>query len=174
MAWAIWTNKSQTHLYLPCYNLQQMIQECEQRLAECLNINQHPQLNRPQPQALWLPPPTTLVKINFDGRIFFRGELFKSYCGCLRQWWIGYHFFVTTNFTSLYIGWDWSYAVLLWFSTRASIFYQLRYSHVKREGNRVANSLARYAAHILYLVVWMEDVPPQCFPVIQVDLAGFS
>nr|POF08665.1 hypothetical protein CFP56_04785 [Quercus suber] len=69
-AWAISTNRSQTRLHLSCCNLQQMIQECEQRLAEFLNINQHPQLNRPQPRALWHSPPTTLVKVNFDGRIF--------------------------------------------------------------------------------------------------------
>ena len=36
-------------------------------------------------------------------------------------------------------------------------FNQLRYSHVKRKCNRIANRLAKYIAHILDLVVWMED-----------------
>ena len=36
-------------------------------------------------------------------------------------------------------------------------FNQLRYSHVKRKYNRVTNSLIKYIAHILDLVVWMED-----------------
>ena len=49
---------------------------------------------------------------------FFRGELLGSYCGCSQLWWIGYHFFVATNFASLYTGWDWNYAVLLWFTAR--------------------------------------------------------
>ena len=33
MAWAIWTNSSQTCLHFPCCNLQQLIQECEQPRA---------------------------------------------------------------------------------------------------------------------------------------------
>ena len=37
---------------------------------------------------------------------------------------------------------------------RCSYFFnQLRYSHVKRKCNRVANSLIKYIAHILDLVV---------------------
>ena len=50
----------------------------------------------------------------------------------------------------------------------------LHYSYVKREGNKVANNLVRYAAHISNLVVWMENVLPQCFPIVQANLAGFS
>jgi len=45
---------------------------------------------------------------------------------------------------------------------------------LKKEGNNIAHSLARYVAHILDFLVWMEDVLPQIFAVIQVDLAGFS
>ena len=58
---------------------------------------------------------------------------------------------------------------------RCSCFFnELRYSHVKREGNKVANNLVRYAAHISNLVVWMENVLPQCFSIVQANLAGFS
>ena len=53
-------------------------------------------------------------------------------------------------------------------------FNQLRYSHVKREGNMAAHGLARYDVHILDFIVCMKDVPPQFFPVIQADLAGVS
>ena len=56
----------------------------------------------------------------------------------------------------------------------SSLFTQLHYSHVKREGNKAIHSLARYAMHILDFLVWMEDVSPQFFSIIQVDLAGFS
>ena len=43
------------------------------------------------------------------------------------------------------------------FSSRC--FSQLLYSHVRREGNKIAHSLARHAINV-YLTVWMEDIPP--------------
>ena len=51
-------------------------------------------------------------------------------------------------------------------------FNQLLYSHIRREGNFVAHSLARYAVNIPDYLVWMEDVPPQFLSVIQADLDG--
>ena len=39
-------------------------------------------------------------------------------------------------------------------------FSQLRYSHTKREGNKVAHSLARYNINISNFLVWMKDVSP--------------
>ena len=56
----------------------------------------------------------------------------------------------------------------------AIFFTQLRYSHVKREGNKVAHSLAQHALCILDFVVWMEDVSPLFLFVVQADIAGFS
>jgi len=50
----------------------------------------------------------------------------------------------------------------------------LRYSHTKREGNRLAHSLARLAVGIPDFLVWMEDIPPQCYSVFQTDLSGLS
>ena len=41
------------------------------------------------------------------------------------------------------------------------IFTQLHYSHTKREDDKVAYSLARYALHVSDAVVWIEDVLPQ-------------
>ena len=35
----------------------------------------------------------------------------------------------------------------------ANLFYQLRYSHVRREGNKVAHSLARHALEITDFVI---------------------
>ena len=56
----------------------------------------------------------------------------------------------------------------------ASSFIQLRYSHVKREGNNVAHKLAKHALYISEFSVWMEDVPPPLLPVVLRDIAGFS
>ena len=56
----------------------------------------------------------------------------------------------------------------------ASFFNQLLYSHVKREGNKVAHKLAKHALCISDFLVWMEDVPPPIRSVVQDDMDGFS
>ena len=48
----------------------------------------------------------------------------------------------------------------------ANLFYQLRSSHVRREGNIVAHSLVRYALKITDSIAWMEDIPPSLFSVV--------
>ena len=53
-------------------------------------------------------------------------------------------------------------------------FDELHYSHTKREGNSLAHSLARYAVNIPDFLVWMEDVPPQFYYILQTDLSDFS
>ena len=55
----------------------------------------------------------------------------------------------------------------------ANLFYQLRYSHVRREVNKVAHSLVRHALKITNFVVWMEDVLPPLFSVVRDDIIGF-
>ena len=49
---------------------------------------------------------------------------------------------------------------------KVSCYNQLRYLHVKREGNKVTHSLVRYAIEISDFVVWMEDVPPHLLYVV--------
>ena len=44
-------------------------------------------------------------------------------------------------------------------------------THTKREGKKVAYSLARHARYVTNNVVWMESVPPPSFSAFQVDLA---
>ena len=48
------------------------------------------------------------------------------------------------------------------------------YSHVKREGNKVAHSLARYSIYISDFLVWMETVPPPLVSLVLADMAGIS
>ena len=52
----------------------------------------------------------------------------------------------------------------------ANLFYQLRSSHVRREGNIVAHSLAIYALEITDFIAWMEDVPPPLFSIVRDDI----
>ena len=56
----------------------------------------------------------------------------------------------------------------------STLFTQLRYSYVKREDNKIAHNLARFAVNIPGFFVWMNDVPLQFISVLQTDLAGFS
>ncbi|KAL0004830.1 hypothetical protein SO802_012391 [Lithocarpus litseifolius] len=51
-------------------------------------------------------------------------------------------------------------------------FVELCYSHAKRECNRLAHNLARYAVCIPDFFVWMEDVPSQFQNVLQADSVG--
>ena len=53
-------------------------------------------------------------------------------------------------------------------------FEELHYSHVKRDCNVLAHNLARHAAGIPDLLVWMEDIPPQFHDVLQADLLCLS
>ena len=53
-----------------------------------------------------------------------------------------------------------------------NLFYELHYSHIKREGNIVAHKLTRHAICVSDVVVWMEDVSPHLYSVVQVDLRG--
>ncbi|XP_050241180.1 uncharacterized protein LOC126690092 [Quercus robur] len=52
------------------------------------------------------------------------------------------------------------------------LFSELSYSHIKRDGNKVAHSLARLALTTPGCTVWMEDVPSLTLPFVQADLAA--
>ena len=53
----------------------------------------------------------------------------------------------------------------------SSLFSELSYSHIKRDGNKVAHSLARLALITPGCTVWMEDVPCRTLPFVEADLA---
>lgn len=56
----------------------------------------------------------------------------------------------------------------------ASLFNQLLYSYVKREGNMVVHNLARHFISISDFSVWMETVQPPFVSLVLADIAGFS
>ena len=54
----------------------------------------------------------------------------------------------------------------------SSSYSELSYSHIKRDGNKVAHSLARLALITPGCTVWMEDIPSRTLPFIQADLTA--
>ena len=53
-------------------------------------------------------------------------------------------------------------------------FERLLYSHVKRNDNRVAHSLAKNALHIPNLQIWMEDVLSHIILILDLDVTVSS
>ena len=55
----------------------------------------------------------------------------------------------------------------------ASLFNQLFYSHVKREGNKVVHNLARHSISIFDFSVWVEIVPSPFVSLVLAVIANF-
>ena len=53
-------------------------------------------------------------------------------------------------------------------------FFELSYSHTKREGNKVMYSLAKLAVNFLNYVVWIEDDSSSVIPFVKGNLASHS
>ena len=53
----------------------------------------------------------------------------------------------------------------------AKDFAYIEFSHVLRQKNSATHNIARHARHVSEFSVWMEDVSPHLFAVIQVDSA---
>ncbi|KAK9988324.1 hypothetical protein SO802_028563 [Lithocarpus litseifolius] len=56
----------------------------------------------------------------------------------------------------------------------SNCYSKLLYSHCRREGNRLAHSLARYSINVSNYVVWMEEVPTSLIKVVQQDIANMA
>ena len=54
----------------------------------------------------------------------------------------------------------------------SSLFLELSYSHIERDGNKVAHSLARLALTSPSYIVWMEDVSYHTLPFVQANLTA--
>ena len=47
----------------------------------------------------------------------------------------------------------------------------VEFQFVPRQANKATHNIARHARHVSEFTVWMEDVPPHLFSVIQADSA---
>ena len=56
----------------------------------------------------------------------------------------------------------------------SNCYSKLLYSHCRREGNRLAHSLARYSINVSNYVVWMEEFPNPLFIVVQQEVANLA
>ena len=56
----------------------------------------------------------------------------------------------------------------------SNCYEKLLYSHYRRDGNRLAHSLARYSINVSSYVVWMEGVPDPLFTVVEQDVANLA
>ena len=54
----------------------------------------------------------------------------------------------------------------------AKDFTYIEFSHVLRQKNSATHNIARYARHVSEYSVWMEDVPPHLFSIIQANSAS--
>ncbi|XP_075657869.1 uncharacterized protein LOC142627867 [Castanea sativa] len=54
------------------------------------------------------------------------------------------------------------------------LFTKLQYSHCRRDGNKLAHSLARFSIHVFDYTVWMEEVPRPLLSVAQHDVANLA
>ena len=52
------------------------------------------------------------------------------------------------------------------------LFSEFSYSHIRRDGNKVAHSLVRLVLTSSSCTVWMEDVPSRTLPFVQSNLAA--
>ena len=56
----------------------------------------------------------------------------------------------------------------------SNCYAKFLYSHCRRDGNRLAHSLARYSINVSSYVVWMEGVPNPLFIVVEQDVANLA
>ena len=53
----------------------------------------------------------------------------------------------------------------------AESFQCIRFSHVRREGNKVARNLTRHLRHVIGFSIWMEDVSSHTLVAYKADLS---
>ena len=56
----------------------------------------------------------------------------------------------------------------------SSLYTKLLYTHCRRDGNKLAHSLARYSINVSDYVAWMEEVPLPLVSIAQHDLANLA
>ncbi|KAL4595711.1 hypothetical protein ACB092_12G111000 [Castanea dentata] len=133
-----------------------------------------PQLNRPR--VRWTLDSKNWYKINFDGTVFQDDgragiRVITRDCHDLPAELLNFPLSWALNalkddFPSLA-----SFGLLIWDAQLfANGFNDIRFSHVRKDGNSIAHNLARHTCHVIGFSVWMEDVPLHSYVVYQMDL----
>ena len=47
---------------------------------------------------------------------------------------------------------------------------EVEFNHVQRQANKATHNIARHARYVNEFLVWIEDVPPHLFSIIEVNL----
>ena len=171
-AWLIWTQRNRLCLNKAAVNSHQIATTAKDHIvefAQTYTTPLFPRVTTTPPQTRWHPLHLGLVKINCDGAT--SKEQNKSGVGVVIRNRNGMVLASALLKNSTYLSMD----GLLLDDIRfyASFFNQLLYSHVKREGNKVAHKLAKHALCISDFLVWIEDVPPPIRSFVQDDMDGF-
>ena len=69
-SWSIWNQRNQVRLHQPSCSPHQLDSVVKERLAESLAVQPAPHSRPPVSQCQWRPPPSGMVKANFDEAIF--------------------------------------------------------------------------------------------------------
>ena len=70
VAWAVWHQRNQVRLHQRSCSTHLITAETKVKLDEFLSVQPAPRSSPPRPQGRWRPPPSDLVKVNFDVAIF--------------------------------------------------------------------------------------------------------
>ena len=56
----------------------------------------------------------------------------------------------------------------------SGLYTKLLYSHRRRDGNKLAHSLARFSIHVSNYSAWMEELPHSLLSVAEQDVANLE
>ena len=185
--WQIWNQRNKSRLQQPCCltkDLKQAAQECWDEIRA---TNPMPNPIRPQLIPKWTAPLPDIYKINYDGAISSadnkervgvviqdcKGEVIASLiqqldCAIME----GDSEVIVKALRNKDNGLL-SFAPLINdVSLFSGLYLELPYSHIRRDGNKVAHGLATLALITPNCTVWMEDVPSRTLLFVQADLAA--
>ncbi|XP_030938458.1 uncharacterized protein LOC115963559 [Quercus lobata] len=183
--WSIWTQWNQLRTQQSCCPTTQLAQFAKDRFNEFKAIKPVAHPRQRQQWTSWSPPAQNVFKIKYDGALYSNTnksvEIEALAAACALEFAAdigldnviveGDSLVVTQALKTKVVGLA-AYGLLIKDAfSLAGNFSEVFYSHTKREGNKVAHCLAKLAVNLAECVIWMEEVPPTIYHLVQVDLA---